>query len=92
MSEPRRIGHTRVSTKTQTTDRQALLLEAECDASHVENISAIAPERPTFGAVIADQTPGDTFVTLDFDRAFRSSIDAMLTVEFSRNRNVAFRI
>jgi DNA invertase Pin-like site-specific DNA recombinase len=92
MTALRRIGYIRVSTPSQTTDRQTIQLEAECDVLHVERISAIADERPIFDAVIAGLSPGETFVVVDLDRAFRSTIDAILTAELLRQRGVNFRI
>ncbi len=89
---PRQIGYIRVSTRAQITDRQTLQLEAECDALHVEYVSAVAADRPVFEAVLADLQAGDTFIVQDLDRAFRSSIDAMLTAEALRQRGVNFRI
>ncbi|MGJ8628270.1 MAG: recombinase family protein [Sulfitobacter sp.] len=92
MTKPRRIGYIRVSTRAQTTDRQTQQLEAECDEMHVEYVSAVADARPVFEGLIAELRSNDTFVVLDLDRAFRSSIDAMLTAEALRARGVTFRI
>ncbi|MGJ8629395.1 MAG: recombinase family protein [Sulfitobacter sp.] len=92
MTKPRRIGYIRVSTRAQTTDRQTQQLEAECDEMHVEYVSAVADARPVFEGLLADLRLNDTFVVLDLDRAFRSSIDAMLTAEALRARGVTFRI
>lgn len=89
---PRRIGYIRVSTRAQLTDRQTKALEAECDALHVEYVSAVADARPIFEAALDALTEGDTFVVLDLDRAFRSSIDAMLTADALRGRGVKMRI
>ena len=89
---PRRLGYIRVSTQHQLADRQVLLLEAECDVLHVERISGAAAERPVFDAVLAALRPGDAFVVVDLDRAFRSSIDAMLTADMLRKREIGMRI
>lgn len=91
-ADPRRIGYIRVSTRAQMTDRQTKALEAECDALRVEHVSAVASERPVFEAVMRELVPGDTLVVLDLDRAFRSSIDAMLTADALRQRGVKMRI
>jgi len=88
----RHVGYIRVSTPSQTTDRQTEALREECDVLHVEHVSAVAAERPVFEGVMADLVAGDTFVVLDLDRAFRSSVDAMLTAAELRNRDIAFRI
>ena len=89
---PRRLAYIRVSTRAQTTDRQTLALRAECDKLYVEYVSAVADARPVFEKVMRCLQPGDTFVVLDLDRAFRSSVDAMLTAADLRTRNIAFRI
>lgn len=88
----RRIGYIRVSTPSQTTDRQTMQLEVECDELRIEHLSAVATERPVFEAAIADLRSGDTFVVVDLDRAFRSSIDAIMTAESLRKRGVRFRV
>ena len=88
MSAPRRIGYIRVSTRDQATDRQVLQLDTRCDELHIEYVSAAARERPVFDRMLDDFTPGDTLVVLDLDRAFRSSIDAMLTAEMLMQRSI----
>ncbi len=92
MSDGRQIGYIRVSTKAQTTDRQFLHLQSQCDELHVEHVSAIAAKRPVFDEVLEKLQEGDALVVLDLDRAFRSSIDAMLTAETLRSRGIRFRI
>jgi DNA invertase Pin-like site-specific DNA recombinase len=92
MTNPRRIGYIRVSTKTQAPDRQIEALQAECDELNIEYVSAVADARPVFDNVITSLQPGDNFVVMDLDRAFRSSIDAILTAEHLRQINVTFRI
>ena len=67
-------------------------LEAECDELQIEYLSAVAARRPVFEDVIAGLRPGDTFVVVDLDRAFRSAIDAILTAEHLRERGVRFRV
>lgn len=92
MRAPQRLGYIRVSTQAQTTDRQALQLESECDEMYLEKVSAVAKDRPVFDTLIASLLPGDTFVVVDLDRAFRSAIDAMLVANDLRERGVHFRI
>ncbi len=92
MTNPRRIGYIRVSTRAQTPDRQIEALRAECDELNIEYVSAVADARPVFDNVIISLQPGDSFVVMDLDRAFRSSIDAILTAEHLRQINVTFRI
>ena len=76
MPQPRRLGYIRVSTRAQAPDRQIDVLRAECDALYIEHVSAVAAERPVFDRLITDLRPGDTFVVVDLDRAFRSAVDA----------------
>ena len=92
MCPPRSLGYIRVSTKAQMPDRQVEALKAECDELHIEHVSAVADARPVFDQVMGHLRPGDTFVVMDLDRAFRSSIDAILTAEHLRHQDVTFRI
>lgn len=91
-SEPRQIGYIRISTPAQLTDRQTLQLEAACDEMRSEQVSAVAAQRPIFEALMKELSEGDTLVVVDLDRAFRSSIDAILTAEELRRRGVYFRL
>lgn len=88
----RRLGYIRVSTRSQLADRQVLQLEDACDALYVEHVSAIARERPVFETLLADLREGDTLVVADLDRAFRSSIDAIMTAETLRERGIRFQV
>jgi DNA invertase Pin-like site-specific DNA recombinase len=74
----RRRGYLRCSKEDQKEDRQIDGLLPHCDEMHVEFISAVSPDRPVFDKLIALLQPGDILVVLDIDRAFRSSIDALL--------------
>lgn len=91
-SGPKRFGYIRVSTASQQTDRQVMQLEAECDQLRIEHVSAVASERPVFEALIGELRAEDTFVVVDLDRAFRSAIDAILTSEALRERDIRFQI
>ncbi|WP_273281528.1 recombinase family protein [Pseudooceanicola atlanticus] len=88
----RKIGYLRVSTAEQRTDRQAFGLEGLCDELHVEYVSAVAGHRPVFENVMAKLSWGDTLMVWDLDRAFRSTIDALVTAETLRKRGVHLRI
>ncbi len=89
---PRKIGYLRVSTQEQRPDRQILGLEALCDELHVEKLSAVARRRPVYESVIGGLERGDTFVVLSLDRAFRSTIDAIIEAERLRSRGIEFQI
>jgi DNA invertase Pin-like site-specific DNA recombinase len=88
----RRIGYLRVSTEEQKPDRQIDGLHTLCDELHIETISAAARKRPVYDTVIAALQSGDTLVVWDLDRAFRSTVDALLEAEKLRSRGIAFRI
>lgn len=88
----RRIGYMRVSTKSQSTDRQATGLQTHCDELFFEYVSAVAKNRPVFEEIIACLRAGDTFVVWDLDRAFRSTVDAILTAEKLRDQGICFKI
>lgn len=90
MTTHRRVAYVRVSTEKQRFDRQIQQLEACCDAIRVEQISAVASERPVFDELMRELGPGDTFVVVDLDRAFRSAIDALLTAQSLRERGIGF--
>lgn len=92
MPHPRRLGYIRVSTRAQAPDRQIEVLRLECDALHIEHVSAVASERPVFDRLIADLRPGDTFVVVDLDRAFRSAVDAILVSSALCQNGVKFKI
>lgn len=89
---PRRLGYLRVSTPAQLVDRQTMQLKDACNHLFAETVSGAAAHRPIFERVIAMLRPGDTLVVSDFDRAFRSSIDAMLIADYLRLRGVHFAI
>ena len=91
-TEPRRLGYIRISTPGQDIARQLDGLSGHCDQIHIECISGARKKRPIFDAVIAALRPGDTLVVWDFDRAFRSSADAILTGDALRARGVHFRV
>ena len=86
------LGYIRVSTREQNTARQRKALREICEDVVVEKISATAEKRPEFTKAIARLNAGDTFVVLDLDRAFRSTIDAILCVEQLKDRGVQFKV
>lgn len=87
-----KIGYLRVSTEEQCPDRQIDALEPICDELHLEKLSAVAKRRPVFEAVLAKLCAGDTLVVWDLDRAFRSTVDAILEAEMLRERGIQFQI
>ena len=87
-----RIGYLRVSLEDQKEDRQEDGLKALCDEIYVEKISAASKTRPVYQQVIDKLTAGDTLVVWDLDRAFRSTVDALLEAEKLRQRGIEFHI
>lgn len=87
-----KIGYLRVSLDSQKEDRQEDGLRVLCDEFYVEKVSAVCKTRPIYQQLIAKLQPGDTMVVWDLDRAFRSTVDALLEVEKLRQRGIGFQI
>lgn len=87
-----KIGYLRVSLDSQKEDRQEDGLKALCDELYVEKISAASKARLVYQQVIAKLQAGDTLIVWDLDRAFRSTVDALLEVEKLRQRGIEFQI
>jgi len=88
----KKIGYLRVSTLEQRPDRQIDGLRDICDELHVETVSAVAKRRPVYDRVVAQLEAGDAMVVWSLDRAFRSTVDAILEVEKLKTNGVAFEI
>lgn len=86
------IGYARVSLSGMNEARQTDKLNAVCDKVYVEKVSAAAKSRPVFERALKRLKRGDTLIVLDLDRAFRSSIDALTTMERLRERGINFKI
>jgi DNA invertase Pin-like site-specific DNA recombinase len=87
-----KIGYLRVSTENQKEDRQEDGLKDLCDELYVEKLSATSKIRPIYQQVIDKLQPGDTLVVWDLDRAFRSTVEALLEVEKLRRRYIDFHV
>ncbi|CTQ58136.1 recombinase family protein [Roseibium album] len=87
-----KIGYLRVSTEEQNPYRQLDSLTPLCDRVYVEKLSAVAARRPVFDAVMDMLKPGDTLVVWDLDRAFRSTVDAILQEERLRTAGIRFEV
>ena len=85
-----KIGYLRVSLEDQKEDRQADGLKDLCDEIYVEKVSGASKKRPVYQQVIEKLKAGDTLVVWDLDRAFRSTVDALLEAEKLRQREAAF--
>ena len=87
-----KAGYLRVSTDEQRPDRQIDGLQAVCDELYIETVSAAGRLRPVYERVLKRLKEGDTFVVWDLDRAFRSTIDALVEMEKLQARGVNFQI
>ena len=87
-----KFGYLRVSTQDQLLDRQILQLDEICDELHLEQVSAVAKSRPVFDALIARLDVGDTLIVTSIDRAFRSTVDAVIQAEALLARGIQFEV
>lgn len=89
----RRIGYARVSTDGQTTDQQVYELKrAGCEEVFVDDgIRATAKHRPGLEDAKASLKPGDVFVVWAIDRAFRSTVSAILFLDGLMERGIEFQ-
>jgi len=87
-----KIGYLRVSTDEQKPDRQVDGLKSHCDKIYFERVSAVSRKRPVYESVLKKLKAGDTLVVWDLDRAFRSTVDALLEAEKLRGRGIEFQI
>lgn len=87
-----KIGYIRVSTDQQSYQRQIDGLKNLCDEVHCETVSAVNKNRPVYQKLLKRLKAGDSLVVWDLDRAFRSTVDALLEVEKLRERGVEFQI
>lgn len=86
------VGYVRVSKREMKVHRQTDRLEKICDKVYIEKVSATAKARPVLDKLISNLKPGDSFVILDLDRGFRSTLEAIQTLTMLRERNIDFRI
>lgn len=88
----RMIGYTRVSTDKQTLYQYIdALKEAGCDEIYSDAAtSALAKDRPGLQDARRALRPGDTFVVPSIDRAFRSAIEGLLTLDEFHKDGITF--
>lgn len=88
----RMIGYARSSTDKQTLYQYTdALLEAGCSKVFCdESISAVADERPALRDAKDCLKPGDVFVVLSIDRAFRSTIEGLLFLDEVHKQGIEF--
>ncbi len=90
---PVRIGYARVSTDRQTTAQQVYALRsAGCHPVFVDDgVHADSVSRPGLERAKAALQDGDIFVVWAIDRAFRSTINAILFLDDLRSRGISFQ-
>jgi DNA invertase Pin-like site-specific DNA recombinase len=87
-----KYGYVRTSTPAQLIDRQINRLKDECEHVYIEcGVSAVKRSRPVYQEVVSQLQPGDVFIVLSLDRAFRSGLDALKELDKLHSRDVAFR-
>lgn len=84
-----RIGYVRTSTNKQHTDRQVNELKDLCDKVYIEDgVSARKKNRPVFNKIYAQLEAGDTLVMISYDRAFRSTVEGLNSLDDLTERSV----
>ena len=87
----RKLGYIRASTDKQILDRQIDQLNNLCDEIFVEEaMSAVGKHRPVYEEVIQALEPGDVFVVVALDRAYRSVVDALIELGKIQQRGIEF--
>ena len=88
-----RIGYARVSTDEQNLALQLdALRDAGCEIIFQDDgVSAVARFRPQFSAALDALRPGDVLVIWKMDRAFRSLLHALQTLEYFDAHDVHFQ-
>lgn len=85
----KRLGYVRTSTNKQYTDRQVNKLKKCCDKVYIEDgVSARSKARPVLNQILADLDAGDEFVVTAYDRAFRSVIEGLTTLDDLTERDI----
>ncbi len=90
----RRVGYARVSTDKQTLYQYTDALKAAgCKKNFIFTdaaTSAVAKDRPGLQEARAALRPGDVFVVLTIDRAFRSTIEGLLFLDGLHKEGIHF--
>lgn len=84
-----RYGYVRTSTNKQCTDRQENELRENCDEIYIEDgVSARKKNRPVFQKIYSKLQDGDEFVVISYDRAFRSTVEGLTSLDDLTERGV----
>jgi DNA invertase Pin-like site-specific DNA recombinase len=86
-----KIGYVRVSSSSQSTDRQDdAMAELGVDRIFVEKISGKNSNRPELKNMLAYVREGDTVIVADISRLARSTRDLLTIVDTLAHKNVGF--
>ena len=87
-----KIGYARVSKSEQNLHLQIDALKAAgCETIFKDGgVSADGRKRPAFEEALQSLQPGDTLVMWRLDRAFRSTLHALMTVQNLQERGIGF--
>ncbi len=84
-----RYGYVRTSKNTQHTDRQVNELKGQCDKIYIERgVSARNKNRPVFQKLLSKLTRSDELVVISHDRAFRSVVEGLNSLDDLTERGV----
>lgn len=84
-----RYGYVRTSTNNQFNDRQVNALQEICDKVIIEDgVSARKKRRPKFDKLRQKFKAGDTLVIYSYDRAFRSVVEGLTSLDELTERSV----
>ena len=85
----KRIGYVRTSTNKQYTDRQVHELKGRCDKVFIEDgVSARRKNRPVYRQVISELQDGDELIVMSYDRAYRSVVEGLNSLDQLTKRGV----
>ncbi len=89
----RKLGYARVSTHSQTTDQQVAALRKDgCAEVFVDDgVRATDAVRPAMNKIKAALKTGDVFVVWAIDRAFRSTMEAIVFLDELMRRGIEFK-
>lgn len=84
-----KIGYARISTIDQNPNLQIDALKSfGCDRIYRDAVSAVGKKRPGFERALKRLKSGDSLVIWKLDRAFRSTIDALVTLDNLNQRGI----
>lgn len=86
-----KYGYIRTSKNKQIMDRQLYQLADICDKVFIEKgVSANAKHRPEFEKLMRKLKRGDVFIVTSQDRAFRNTIESLLSLSRLEKKGIMF--